>query len=146
VPFAKMFAADLAEIQLEGAADALAFRIRLLSQDYEKAALSRKSTDAGEGFLVAVAKGRLEGVTPPDALSRAIAPAFLRPNPGEAAREMLEQGRIGEAVLYAIDRIGSGARGDLDEVTEGLAILRMLGMEDAARRAALELILLERRG
>ncbi|GHC44470.1 hypothetical protein [Neogemmobacter tilapiae] len=146
VPFAKMFAADLAKVKLEGAADALAFRIRLLSQDYEKAALSRQTTDAGEAFLVAIAKGRLEGVTPPDALSRAIAPAFLRPNPGEAAREMLEQGRIGEAVLYAIDRIGSGARGDLDEVTEGLAILRMLGMEDAARRAALELILLERRG
>ena len=146
VPFAVMFAGRLAEFKLEGAADALAFRIRLLSQDYEKAALSRKVSDAGEAFLVAVATGRLEGVAPPDALSRAIAPAFLRPEPGETAREMLEQDRIGEAVLLAIDRIVSGSRGDLDEVTEGLSILRMIGMEDVARRAALELLLLERRG
>jgi hypothetical protein len=36
--------------------------------------------------------------------------------------------------------------GDLRGVTEGLALLRRIGMEGVARKAALQLMLLERRG
>ena len=36
--------------------------------------------------------------------------------------------------------------GDLRGVTEGLSLLRRAGLEDVARRTALELMLLERRG
>lgn len=146
VPFASFYASALQRQSLPVEADQLAFRVMLLSENYEKAALARKSASPEEAFLVAIARGNLENITPPDALARAIAPAFLDPQPSEDARELIAQGRVGETMLLAIDLVQSGATGDLSDVTEGLTILRILGLEDTARRAALELILLERRG
>ena len=46
----------------------------------------------------------------------------------------------------AIDNIGRGVQGDLRGVTEGLSLLRLAGLESVARRTALELMILERRG
>jgi hypothetical protein len=148
VPFATLFAADLARHRLPVPADALAFRIALLSPDYEAAAQRRSPADLTESFLAAVARGDLAGVTPPDSLARAIAPAFVDGAvvlPADL-ESMIAGGRTGEAVLIAIDRISRGVQGDLAGVTAGLAALRRLGLEDAARRTALELMLLERRG
>jgi hypothetical protein len=48
--------------------------------------------------------------------------------------------------LQAMLRIESGLTGELVKVTEGLSILRKLGLEDVARRTALQLMILERRG
>ena len=64
----------------------------------------------------------------------------------EDARLLLAQKRIGEALLLAMARIETGLHGEMSKLTEGLVLLRQLGLEDTARRAALELILLERRG
>ena len=58
----------------------------------------------------------------------------------------MAQKRIGEAILQAMLRIESGLTGELVKVTEGLSILRKLGLEDVARRTALQLMILERRG
>ena len=58
----------------------------------------------------------------------------------------LDDDRLGEGILKAIDDITEGARGDLRDVTAGLRFLREVGLETTARRAALELLLLERRG
>jgi putative component of toxin-antitoxin plasmid stabilization module len=49
-------------------------------------------------------------------------------------------------ILLALSRIEHGTAGDLRGVTDGLAVLRHIGLEDAARRTALELMLLDRRG
>jgi hypothetical protein len=146
VPFAVLFSPRLQEMALTGQAGALAFRIGLLSPDYAAVAEARSPADPTEAFLIGLATGKLEGRIPPDSLGRAIAPAFLDPRLGSAALGLIEDGRIGEAILTAIDMVGSGLRGDLPRVTEGLAILRTVGLEDAARRTALELMLLERRG
>jgi hypothetical protein len=146
VPFASLYAKDLIRLQLPGPAGALAFRIALLSDQYERAALARKPADATEAFLIAVAKGQTAGVVAPNALARAIAPAFGEHPLSEEAEALMDQRRVGELILFAIDRIQGGARGDLIDLTEGLAILRKVGLEDVARRCALELLLLERRG
>jgi putative component of toxin-antitoxin plasmid stabilization module len=58
---------------------------------------------------------------------------------------MLDQGRIGQAILATMAQMRQGEAGDLRAVTEGLSTLRHLGLEDLARRSALQLILLERR-
>ena len=146
VPFAALYADALLRLPLTGEAGALAFRIALLSPDYEKAAQTRLPTDATEVFLIGLARGTLQGVIPPDSMARAIAPAFLRPAPSPEAQSLLLENRLGEALLMAIDRIGRGVQGDLRGVTEGLSLLRRVGLEDVARRTALELLLLERRG
>ncbi len=146
VPFATLFAGPLDMVPLTGAASALAFRMAMLSPDYKKAAITRVPADPTEAFLVGLARGDLTGIIAPDSLARAIAPAFLDPAPGPEVQGLVQDGRIGEAILMAIDQISSGLRGDLMQVTEGLSLLRRVGLEDAARRTALQLMLLERRG
>ncbi|MES2667556.1 MAG: hypothetical protein V4712_15795 [Pseudomonadota bacterium] len=146
VPFATLYARDLMALDLAGPAAAVAFRVALLSPAYQTAAAEHVPADLTEAFLVAVAKGDLTGVPAPDTLGRAIAPAFLAPTLSAEARQLIEGNRTGEALLLAIESIGRGAQGDLRGVTEGLSLLREAGLEDVARRTALELMILERRG
>lgn len=147
VPFATLYGAALARLPLRGSAGALAFRIGLLSEDFEEVAASRRAEDGIELFLAGVARGDLQGLAPPNQMGGAIRAAFVPfAQPGPEAAQKLANGRIGEALLVAIDQVTEGAKGDLRDVTEGLVVLRRVGLETAARRAALELMLLERRG
>lgn len=146
VPFAQLFAKALANHPLEGDAGKLAFRIEMLSTDYKRFAQAHTPSDTEETFIAALARGQFAGVVAPDSLGRAILPAFTAPVPSAEALVLLNQGRVGEAVLMAIDRVGRGVQGDLSGVTEGLSLLRHIGLEDVARRTALQLMLLERRG
>ena len=146
VPFAVLFGKDLAEVPLTGEAAAIAFRVGLLSPHREAAARRHPATDPAEAFLAGLALGDLASLVPPDSLGRAIAAAFRTPAPSEEARALLEGNRMGEAILVAIDNVGRGVQGDLRGVTEGLSLLRLAGLEDVARRTALELMILERRG
>ena len=49
-------------------------------------------------------------------------------------------------MLRAMELFANGSRGDLDQLADALAFFRAVGLEDTARRAALQLIVLERRG
>lgn len=146
VPFAALYADPLHQLSLAGDAGALAFRIMLLSDHYERAALDRTPRDSLEAFLIGLARGSVRGLVAPDSMARAIAPAFLDPHPSPEVTALLAEHRLGEALLSAIDSIGRGVQGDLRGVTEGLSALRAVGLEDVTRRTALELLMLERRG
>ncbi len=148
--FAALYGVRLSELPLKGEAAALAFRIGLLAPEYQEVATVRAKAqpapDARESFLIGLAAGDLRGRPPTDSMSRAIAPAFLAPQITEGAQALLDDRRTGEALLQAIDDVGRGVTGDPRGVGEGLSLLRRLGLEDVARRTALELLLLERRG
>ena len=146
VPFADLYGKRLSDLPLDGEAGRIAFTIGLLSPDFESFAAKRTPTTPQEAFLLGIAKGDVTDLTPPDTLSRAIAPAFIGHEPADDLLRLSEEGRVGEAILTAVEKIERGVQGDLDGVTDGLAMLRKLGLERAARRAALELLLLERRG
>ena len=100
--------------------------------------------DAQQAFLLALARGSLQGVTTPDALDAAIASAFVAPTLPADLQARLDQGQIGQAILAAMTQMRQGEAGDLRAVTEGLSTLRHLGLEDVARRSALQLVLLKR--
>lgn len=144
--FADLYGKRLSALPLDGEAGQIAFTLGLLSPDFEALAAARQPRDDREAFLIGLAKGQVAGLTPPDSLARAIAPAFIDHSPGEDLTRLTEDNRTGEAILAAIEKVERGVQGDLDGVTDGLALLRKIGMERAARRAALELLLLERRG
>lgn len=146
VPFAELFAEQTQRLPLTQDAATLSFRIALLSSHYERAANARTAADANEAFLIGLARGNLQGVIPPNSLARAIAPAFIRPTPPADLMALLDENRLGEAILQAVDRIERGLQGDLRGVTEGLSLFRHVGLEELVRRTALELMLLERRG
>jgi hypothetical protein len=146
VPFSALYGEKLALIPLQGDAARIAFRVGMLSPGYERLAAGRSTTDVAEVFLKGLAKGSVEGLVAPDSLGRAIAPAFVLAEPSADALKMLDEGRLGEAILMAIDQVSMGVQGELRGVTDGLALLRHVGLEDVARRTALELMILERRG
>ena len=146
VPFATLYGKALAEMQLDGEAAAIAFRVGLLSPLAETVAGRATPTTAEDAFLKAIALGKAAEALPPDSLARAISAAFRAPAISADTQALLDGNRTGEAIIAAIDHIGRGVQGDLRGVTEGLSILQLTGMESVARRTALELMILERRG
>lgn len=146
VPFATLYGKALAEMTLEGEAAAIAFRVGLLSPLAETVAGRAAPTTAEDAYLKAIALGKAAEALPPDSLARAISAAFRAPAVSDEARALLDGNRKGEAIIAAIDHIGRGVQGDLRGVTEGLSILRLTGLDSVARRTALELMILERRG
>ena len=150
VPFAFLFGKALIDVPLQGDAAAIALRVALLSPYLDVAVQRMKPNGPVDGFLLGLARNSVAGVIPPDSLGRAIAAAYRSPAlpetlPEEGSR-LLEENRKGEAILVAIDSIARGVQGDLRGVTEGLSLLRAAGLEGVARRTALELMILERRG
>lgn len=144
-PFARLYAEPLQRLPLTEEAAAVALRMLLLARP-EALSPARLPADGAEAFLIGLARGNLTGVTPPDSLARAIAPAFLRPELGAMLQRLIDEDRRGEAVIAAIGTVARGVQGDLRGVTEGLSALRAAGLEGWARRVALELMILERRG
>lgn len=144
---AALYARPLAALALPGEAGAIAFRLGLLSEDFADIARARVPAAGDEAFLIALALGDTRDARPQDPLEQALGAAFgapvtAPPDPYAA----LVPGRLGEALLAAIDDITEGARGDYHRVEAGLKLLRHLGLETLARRSALELLVLERRG
>lgn len=147
VPFAALYGEALTSLPLAGEAARMAFRIGLLSDGYERIARARQPEDGVEAFLIGLAQGDVTALAPPDQLGGAIKRAFAPvAAPGEEFAALLSERRLGEALLLATLKVTEGAKGDLRDVTEGLVLLRAAGLETTARRASLELILLERRG
>lgn len=147
VPLADLYADALAKLPLTGDAAQTAYQIGLLSPRYETlAARLPPSKDDRTRFLAGLATGNLTGLTPPDSMASAIAPAFQSPAITADFQALLDQNRMGETILLAMAHITQGTQGDLRGVTEGLSVLRKIGLEDVARRTALELMLLDRRG
>ncbi|MBS8225576.1 hypothetical protein [Vannielia litorea] len=147
VPFAALFGQRLQTQDLSGGAADLAYRIGLLTEGYEALALAREApTDDMNAFLTALARGLPEDAPAPNALAEAIAEGFASPALPRNLASPVADGRIGEAILLAMEALESGAEGDLDDVTTAVAFLRRLNLEDVARRYALQLMLLDGRG
>ncbi|WP_415182300.1 hypothetical protein [Phaeovulum sp.] len=144
---AALYAKPLAQIPLSGTPARIAFRLGLLSEEYEPIARARTPQDADEALLIGVAKGSTTGLAATDTLGIALKAVFDAPPAApEAYADLLPADRLGEALLRAIDDVTEGAKGDYRRVTAGLSLLRHVGLESTARRAALELVVLERRG
>ncbi len=145
VPFAEVYAERLMRLPLTGETAELARLIALLSENYERAAqLSVPQTDR-ERFLFAIARGQAPEVTLRGAMADMIAAAFAPPVVPDRYARLVEEDRIGEAILRAALVLSRGD-GDMDDMRDALQLLRAMGMEGTARRAALQLMILERRG
>lgn len=145
VPFAALYGEALAKVTLTGEAGDMAYELGLLSP---KAEILSATADTGQRqqFLAGLARGDIAGLTPPDSMGRAIAPAFTGTELPDDLAALVTSKQVGQAILAAIDRINTGVLGEERAVTEGLAVLRALGLESAARATALQLMILERRG
>ncbi|NCO85694.1 MAG: hypothetical protein GW886_03590 [Rhodobacterales bacterium] len=144
VAFARFYAPGISRLPLSGPADALAYRIGLLSPEYETVALARAPVTPEERILQAIARGEVEGLASENRRITAVLTAFGTPPLAEPMATQIAEGKLGEAILRTVALFNQGLGGDLAAVTDALALLRHVGMEDVARRAALQFLILDR--
>lgn len=141
--FATLFADALTAVDLTGRAARIAFEVGLLSPAYEATA-ARAPQDADSAVLAAIARGE-PPVPPRDApLIDAIADAFSDAAPLDDYIEDAGKKQLGVTILRVIALLNQGAGGDTIALRDALATLRALGLEDTARRASLQVLLLTR--
>lgn len=143
VPFAQMFASALMELELTGPAQELAYEIALLSPDYEIAALDHKDRTPRDHLLAGIARGAPSAADAQSKMEQAIVAGFTASGAAEIHQSLLDDGRLGEAILQAALLLGHGTIGSEQHVTDALATLRTVGLQDTARRAALQILLLD---
>jgi hypothetical protein len=141
--FAEAYAQRLLRSPLTGEAGLLARRIGLLSPVYEEVAQAAVPQTEDERFAFALARG-LPATPPPEAglTATAAARAFDGTPPAHRYAWFLQNDRLGEALLRAALVLSDPGR-DPDDITDALTLYRAVGLEDVARRAALQLVLLE---
>jgi len=145
--FAAMFTERLQGLVLSEASAALVLRLGLLTGDFETMARNADPKTAEAQFLVALARGQTAQVPAQDQLGQLLKGVFDTPpaTVPEAYADRLPD-RMGEALLAAVDDISEGAKGDRRRLESGLLLLRKTGLDSLARRTALQLMILERRG
>ena len=143
VPFAKLYAPALQGVSLTGEAREIAFAVGLLSPDYETFAINALGSDQN-AFLIALARGVPQEVRVTTPREMAIQQAFNGVLPPQQLQGLIREGKLGEALLHGIDLFHQGFAGDLPALTDALALFRTVGLEDVARRAALQLMILDR--
>lgn len=140
VAFATLWGAQLDRMQLQGTSGALAHRFGLLSPAH--AALAQGDSLADQ----IAAGGAISLPAGASATHRALAEAFDGAAPAPEFLALLESDRTGEAILQAVALFELGAAGDPVALQQAVSALRAIGLEQTARRAALQVLLLERRG
>ena len=145
VPFAEGYGAELMRLPLPEKAAALAYDIALVSPDYETAAQAYGARYPKRQFETSLARG-LPQTPQADPLRVAITLGFSSATPPADLAALLAQNQLGETILRAMALYEQAAEGDLNALAPALSTLRALGLEDTARRAALQLALLRYRG
>lgn len=135
VPFANLYADTLADLDLspsEAMTDLL-----LVSDNYEGFAQS-----APKNFATSIALGA--PIDPTGPLEMAIYAAFTTAPPAPEQEALARNGNLGEALLQSLATFNAGFAGDMNALTDTLALWRLVGLENIARRAALQLLILDR--
>lgn len=138
--FVDLFADALRRYSLTGPARDVARDIGLLSPDYAAVAAQPDVPD----LLARLAGHDAAAPALPDARTSALLSGLSSTATRRDLLDMARNGRMGEALLRTLLLMEDGAAGDPVALDQALSTLRALGLEDTARRAALQILLLER--
>lgn len=148
VPFARLFSARLDTVNIAPENADILFEIRMLSDNFESyaKAMDFASLSPDQAFLVKIARGEPGAVPQKDPFARAVRDGFSSVGIPVRLQSLVNQGRMGEAMLRSLELFANGATGDVDELTDALMFFRSVGLDETARRASIELLLLDRLG
>ena len=133
----------LAAAPLPARIAAQAAEMVLLSPLYARVGELRAPATERERFLAGVAAGRPVDADADTRLQSAIAAGVAATAAAPEHRRLIAGDRLGEAILAAAALLDEGAEGVAPSAVEAaLATLRAAGLEDTARRAALQIVLL----
>lgn len=141
--FATLFTEQLSDLVLSGQTADLAFEVLLLSSAYESAGVQFPARAIQRPVLTAVATGTVPANLTADGIEGAVLSAFADALPDADIVSQAQSGALGAALLEAIGLTHAGSAGDVAQLATGLATLRALGLEDVARRTALQVLLLD---
>lgn len=119
---------------------ALAHEVALLSRSYEGVADQHWPTNHRQAFLDAIAAGSVVGTTYEGVLPDAIRKGFAAP-PSTKFTELLSRDEDGLALLEAIAAVSAGRDSFPSDISDAIAVFRVLGLSDAARQFSLQLML-----
>lgn len=145
VVFATLYGERLAATDLPAAAGT-AHEIALLSPIYESAANASGLQTRRLDFLAGLAKGTPDQSLAVSATESAIARAFAATELPRDHAGPLTEGRLGQAILAAAIQLQGARPGQMRDLETALATLRLVGLEDVARQAALQVLLLPEAG
>ncbi|GLK64316.1 hypothetical protein F8A10_05660 [Paracoccus kondratievae] len=144
---ADMVGADVGAMQLEGRAGQIALWLALQAGQPQVVQGLGPGNDPFDEWLLGFAEGEPEAAPPQGNMEPRAAelfPAFVGPSEkdlSENAAQLILAKKRGEALLNAISDVDAGLDGDLARAAQGLRVLRVLGQQEIARQAAVELIL-----
>ncbi|WP_354537339.1 hypothetical protein [Roseovarius sp. MBR-6] len=139
----EIFAERLLAAPLATATRPLASEIVALSARYERATDILPPSTPRQRLLAGLARGKPQAGDAVTPLESAIVDAFASTAPAPEHRALIDGGRLGEAILAAATQLDAAAVRTAPSATRAaLATLRAVGLEDTARRAALQLLLL----
>ncbi len=145
VALATLYGSALARLELPAPTASMAYHAGLLSPDYETLAQALQPTNRTDRFLQSVALGTPDRSLAASTTEIAIAEAFARTEASPDHRGMLDAGRLGQAILSAALQLDAAGPNQSRDIVSGLSTLRAVGLEDTARRAALQILLLKAR-
>lgn len=140
---ADLFAERLMRMTLPERARALMLDIALLSPLYETAARTLTPVTQPQRFAVGLAQGTPSPENATTPTQAAIADGFARAGPAPSDEALLDHGRLGEAMLIAATQLDARSDATREGLGAAIATLRAIGLEETARRAALQILLLE---
>ncbi len=126
--------------EIETPAHHALFEIAVTGDDPDFAAQLAASSIEDQTVL-AVLRGRPFDMRSTTPLAQAIRQSLSGLPPGETYRSFMDQGRNGEALLLAITALADGVESDPNSIRDALSFLNAFGLQDLARRTAVELLL-----
>ncbi|MBR9766347.1 MAG: hypothetical protein GYB53_23255, partial [Rhodobacteraceae bacterium] len=146
--FAALYGARLAPYaDAPGEAGRMATRALLLAPGAATLSREIEARNPTETFLLALAQGQPASVEAPSDRARIVARGFAaQTRPPERIQQLISDGQLGEAILEAMQLYAFAMQGNLPDIAPALATFRAIGLEETARAAALQLLLLDDRG
>ncbi len=139
VVFATLYGERLSRLDLSGLEQTV-HGIGLLSP--AAAAHTGKLRNRSARFLDGVALGAVDASLAQTPMEEAIARAFAEATPARRYAGPLSEGKLGEVILDVITDLHRAMEGRSTQIDGPLATLRFVGLEDVARQAALQILLL----
>lgn len=140
--FAEWITPQLGDYELTGPARHLAFEMALRAGRVDRAEVLA-SDAADDRFLLALATGSGSASPGTSLLNQSVLRGLVALSPGATFEALIEDDRKGEALFRALGHLKRGAAGNPRATQQSLALLRTLGLEELARRVAVELILMD---
>ena len=138
-----MFGPALVGLPLTGEVGELAHKLILLSDGAELAARDWAPDTSEDQFLRSVAIGDVNTPKPNGLKAGAVWQAFTTSDRHESYEALIDQSKMGEAILRAISQLNETGGTDPVAITRSLTFLRSIGLERIARAAALQILLLD---